>query len=47
MNAQPGIAKIFFEWEDIKVYEAYIDSCGLEAKENRICVNWYAFYAQK
>jgi hypothetical protein len=35
------------EWEDDKIYEAYVESCGSEAKDNKTYMNWYACYAQK
>jgi hypothetical protein len=47
LNIKPVMAKSNPEWEDIKIFEAYIDSCGAEAKKKKTSVNYYAFYAQK
>jgi hypothetical protein len=45
-NAKPVMEKANSEWENSKVYEAYIESCGTEAEENKAYVNWYACYTQ-
>lgn len=39
--------KLNSEWEDAKAYEDYVDAIGAECKENKTCMNWYAFHAQK
>lgn len=47
LNIRPVMAKSNPEWQDVETYEKYIDACGEEAKTNKTCVNWYAYYAQK
>lgn len=46
-NAKPVLAKITQEWEDNEVFQRYLDACAVEAKENKVSLNWYAYYAQK
>jgi hypothetical protein len=46
-NGRAPIAKMYTEWEDVKVYEEYVKSVGEESRHYKTCINWYACYAQK
>lgn len=47
INLRPVMAKSNSEWEDAEAYEAYINKCGEEAKENKTCLKWYSIHARK
>lgn len=47
LNMRPALAKSCPEWDDIEFYKNYVDSVGIESKDLKTCMNWYACYAQK
>ncbi|KAI7888103.1 S-adenosyl-L-methionine-dependent methyltransferase [Mucor mucedo] len=47
INMRTVLAKVNHEWEDEDIFKEFVNNCGVEAKTNETCINYYVCYAQK
>lgn len=47
INMRTVLAKVNHDWEDEDVFKEFVNNCGVEAKTNETCINYYVCYAQK